>query len=109
MDNELESNAQLALRKIGAGDGNRTHVASLEGWSSTIELHPRRSVESLTDQDAPCKEEFSNPKQWGRRPACHGGVSPSMFAGTGHVRGRDACPTNQSAPLEVMALSRQIA
>ncbi len=25
----------------GAGDGNRTHVASLEGWSSTIELHPR--------------------------------------------------------------------
>ncbi len=23
----------------GAGDGNRTHVASLEGWSSTIELH----------------------------------------------------------------------
>src|ERR1700747_3573685 len=25
----------------GAGDGNRTHVASLEGWSSTIELHPQ--------------------------------------------------------------------
>ena len=25
---------------IGAGDGNRTHVISLEGWSSTIELHP---------------------------------------------------------------------
>ena len=24
-----------------AGDGNRTHVTSLEGWSSTIELHPR--------------------------------------------------------------------
>ena len=23
-----------------AGDGNRTHVTSLEGWSSTIELHP---------------------------------------------------------------------
>ena len=23
-----------------AGDGNRTHVISLEGWSSTIELHP---------------------------------------------------------------------
>src|SRR5437867_8388625 len=27
-------------RATGAGDGNRTHVASLEGWSSTIELHP---------------------------------------------------------------------
>ena len=26
----------------GAGDGNRTHVASLEGWSSTIELHPHK-------------------------------------------------------------------
>ena len=24
----------------GAGDGNRTHASSLEGWSSTIELHP---------------------------------------------------------------------
>ncbi len=26
--------------KNGAGDGNRTHVTSLEGWNSTIELHP---------------------------------------------------------------------
>ena len=31
-----------ALRYIyGAGDGNRTHAASLEGWNSTIELHPQ--------------------------------------------------------------------
>ena len=29
----------LSLKKIGAGEGNRTPVASLEGWSSTIELH----------------------------------------------------------------------
>ena len=28
------------LHKCGAGDGNRTHAASLEGWNSTIELHP---------------------------------------------------------------------
>ena len=28
-----------ALKK--AGDGNRTHVSSLEGWCSTIELHPQ--------------------------------------------------------------------
>ena len=27
--------------RAGAGDGNRTRIASLEGWSSTIELHPR--------------------------------------------------------------------
>ena len=26
---------------IGAGDGNRTHATSLEGWNSTIELHPQ--------------------------------------------------------------------
>ena len=26
--------------KIGAGDGNRTHATSLEGWGSTVELHP---------------------------------------------------------------------
>ncbi len=25
---------------VRAGDGNRTHVSSLEGWCSTIELHP---------------------------------------------------------------------
>ena len=33
-----------------AGDGNRTHVSSLEGWCSTIELHPHillRTVERL--------------------------------------------------------------
>ena len=24
----------------GAGDGNRTHLTSLEGWDSTNELHP---------------------------------------------------------------------
>ena len=30
----------LLLNSVGAGDGNRTHAASLEGWNSTIELHP---------------------------------------------------------------------
>ncbi len=29
-------------RKIGAGEGNRTLVTSLEDWSSTIELRPHR-------------------------------------------------------------------
>ena len=28
---------------VGAGDGNRTHVTSLEGWNFTIKLHPRQS------------------------------------------------------------------
>jgi hypothetical protein len=30
----------------GAGDGNRTRMTSLEGWSSAIELHPRGEVPS---------------------------------------------------------------
>ena len=29
---------------VGAGDGNRTHATSLEGWDSTIELHPHLIV-----------------------------------------------------------------
>ena len=39
----LEGSCSIQLsyrRKNGAGDGNRTHVISLEGWSSTIEPHP---------------------------------------------------------------------
>jgi hypothetical protein len=28
-------------QRRGAGDGNRTHMTSLEGWGSTIELRPR--------------------------------------------------------------------
>ena len=28
----------------GAGEGNRTLVSSLEGWCSTIELHPRAKI-----------------------------------------------------------------
>src|SRR5580692_6983450 len=31
-----------------AGDGNRTHTTSLEGWSSTIELRPRSPPPSTT-------------------------------------------------------------
>ncbi|EEF80353.1 hypothetical protein MDMS009_966 [Methylophaga thiooxydans DMS010] len=41
------SYAGLFPKQIGAGDGNRTHVISLEGWSSTIELHPQNSKLSI--------------------------------------------------------------
>ena len=36
---------QLSYRRIknGAGDGNRTHTTSLEGWDSAIELHPHHN------------------------------------------------------------------
>ena len=32
----------------GAGDGNRTHVASLEGWNFTIKLHPHEPKSIIT-------------------------------------------------------------
>jgi hypothetical protein len=36
---------------VGAGEGNRTLVISLEGCCSTIELHPRREQSSdVVDQ-----------------------------------------------------------
>ena len=40
----------LADSCFGAGDGNRTHVASLEGWNSTIELHPRMRDDGAVDE-----------------------------------------------------------
>ena len=44
---ELQVHSFAALRRFfGAGDGNRTHAASLEGWNSTIELHPQ--IQSLS-------------------------------------------------------------
>ena len=36
----------------GAGDGNRTRTASLEGWNSTIELHPQNQCLIIIAQ--PC-------------------------------------------------------
>ena len=39
---ELQTHILLFLNVCfrKAGDGHRTHVSSLEGWCSTIELHP---------------------------------------------------------------------
>ena len=48
----LEGSCSIQLsywRKFGAGDGNRTHATSLEGWDSTIELHPHVLVTSKRD------------------------------------------------------------
>ena len=35
------------LSKFGAGEGNRTLVVSLEGFCSTIELHPRERSNAI--------------------------------------------------------------
>jgi hypothetical protein len=37
----LDANLWFGCSARRAGEGNRTPIASLEGWSSTIELHPR--------------------------------------------------------------------
>ena len=39
--NRPEASPLLACKFLGAGDGNRTRVISLEGWGSTIELRPQ--------------------------------------------------------------------
>ena len=38
---ELQAPVCPIGRMFGAGDGNRTHTTSLEGWGSTTELHPQ--------------------------------------------------------------------
>jgi hypothetical protein len=48
----------------GAGEGNRTLIASLEGWNSTIELHPLKN-QMLTDYHALLKAD--NPTSARRR------------------------------------------
>ena len=37
-------NMPQVTERIGAGEGNRTLVISLEGFCSTIELHPRAAA-----------------------------------------------------------------
>ncbi len=37
---ESQRQFKFSLVRCGAGEGNRTPATSLEGWSSTIELHP---------------------------------------------------------------------
>ena len=41
----------MILNIYGAGTGNRTRVSSLEGWCSTIELHPHNG---RGDRDRTC-------------------------------------------------------
>ena len=51
------------LAHIGAGDGNRTHVAGLEGQNSTIELHPQHRIH-ITKQKSIGVEGFEPPAPW---------------------------------------------
>ena len=48
---ELRTHGQCILGINKAGDGNRTHVSSLEGWCSTIELHPLNETSGIRTPD----------------------------------------------------------
>ena len=68
----------------GAGDGNRTHVTSLEGWGSTIELHPPNDGLGIRHK---------HPKWSGRRdsgsrhPPWQGGTLPLSYYRMLHLKG----------------------
>ena len=55
---EVRCSIQLSYRHT-AGDGNRTHVAGLEGQNSTIELHPQKALEKLIGAEG-----FEPPTPW---------------------------------------------
>ena len=40
----IQKNAHKGRHLYGAGEGNRTLMASLEGWSFTTKLHPLMAV-----------------------------------------------------------------
>jgi hypothetical protein len=68
---------RIAFARVpaGAGDGNRTHVASLEGWSSTIELHPHSSHRPTRPLPLPAS-----------RPLCLGHLARPSIGGGGRIR-----------------------
>src|SRR5689334_17204200 len=66
--------------QAGAGDGNRTRIASLEGWSSTTELHPR--VSSGSQSQHPCPSWWRGKDSNLRRPKPTG-LQPVPFSHSG--------------------------
>ena len=71
----------------GAGDGNRTHVTSLEGWSSAIELHPPESVIGIRfTVNAAKKKKWSGRRDSdSRHPPWQGGTLPLSYYRTFHL------------------------
>src|SRR5207248_3193197 len=62
LEPSFRQHTELLITKPGAGEGNRTLVISLEGFSSTIELHPR----GLPLQLHANPPVFRNTKTWWR-------------------------------------------
>jgi hypothetical protein len=76
----------------GAGDGNRTRIASLEGWSSTIELHPLSAGVILEFQDIRIR---SSRTRSPRGPPISGLFAPELHQKT--CRDRSSAPSRCSS------------
>ncbi len=82
----------LGLR-CGAGDGNRTRMTSLEGWSSTIELRPQRPVGRRT------KGNGSQAPIAAGHPASRSGRHPRVRARLGFTVSRDVAQFGSASAL----------
>jgi hypothetical protein len=61
---------------VGAGEGNRTLMTSLEGWGSAIELRPRVRRET---RSPPAEHRQRTRKKAGRRNAMPGDGQPLRY------------------------------
>jgi hypothetical protein len=79
-------------RKIGAGDGDRTHTIGLEGRSSTIELHPQTSGFFLRCLNMVEGEGFepskAEPADLQSAPFGHSGTPPKPYSNKNGAPGR---------------------
>ena len=66
----------LNLKTHGAGEGNRTLAISLEGWSSTTELHPQNIFLVEETGFEPVKAELTDLQSV---PFSHLGTPPSFL------------------------------
>ncbi len=85
----------------GAGDGNRTHVTSLEGWGSAIELHPPEDGPDIRSAGKWSGRRDSN----SRHPPWQGGTLPLSYYRTLHplLRPKDWCGRRDLNPYAAKA------
>jgi hypothetical protein len=79
---------------MGADDGNRTRMTSLEGWGSTIELHPRGLLAQAGRHPCSVPARAGFPHAWPRPPQAKSqGLSRTVACFTPTVRLRATVAT----------------
>jgi hypothetical protein len=88
--------------KSGAGEGNRTLVVSLEGFCSTIELHPHIAIDLDMNQPslAPPKESFPLNQVYCRRRGLKKIRPPELVEGEGFEPSKAEPSDLQSDPFD---------